>query len=96
MLNKIIWGVKIVEANQKQHYKQACATKTLISAEAKKLLYQNYFQHAVNYCMSMKIGKVTSWPQLLSEFWLHMPVCNVASAYLGFVPQVFCLALASE
>ena len=27
MLNKNTWGVKKCEANQKQHYKQACATK---------------------------------------------------------------------
>ena len=23
--------------------------------------------------------KVTSWPQLISNFWSHLPVCNVAS-----------------
>ena len=33
-------GCKEVQANQKQHYKQAGLTKSLISAEAKKLLYQ--------------------------------------------------------
>ena len=40
MLNKNTWGVKKCGANQKQHCKQAGATKSLISAEAKKLLYQ--------------------------------------------------------
>ena len=34
---------KKCEAYQKQHCKQACAIKTLISAEAKKLLYHNCF-----------------------------------------------------
>ena len=37
MLNKNTWGVKKCGANQKQHCKQAGATKRLISAEAKKL-----------------------------------------------------------
>ena len=27
----------------------------------------------------LKIGKVTSWPQLISVFWPHMPVSNLAS-----------------
>ena len=27
----------------------------------------------------LKIGKVTSWPQLRSGFWSHMPVSDVAS-----------------
>ena len=40
MLNKNTWGAKKCGANQKQHCKQAGATKGLISAEAKKLLYQ--------------------------------------------------------
>ena len=40
MLNKNTWGVKKYRANQKQHRKQAGVTKGLISAEAKKLLYQ--------------------------------------------------------
>ena len=38
--------------------------------------------------------KVTSWPQLISTFWLYLPVCNVASdwprAFLH--PRCFCLA----
>ena len=33
-------GVKKCKANQKQHCKQVVQPKTLISAEAKKLLYQ--------------------------------------------------------
>ena len=41
MLNKNTWDVKKCEANQKQHCKQVGVTKPLISAEAKKLLYQN-------------------------------------------------------
>ena len=42
MLNKNL-GVKKCEANQKQHCKQQVRPKALISAEAKKLLYQNNF-----------------------------------------------------
>ena len=25
------------------------------------------------------VGKVISWPRLISTFWLHMAVCNIAS-----------------
>ena len=39
MLNKNTWGVKKCGANQEQHWKQA---EGLISAEAKKLLYQMF------------------------------------------------------
>ena len=39
-------------------------------------------------------GKVTSWPPLISEFWLHMPVNNVASdwPHTFLHPRCFCLA----
>ena len=39
-------------------------------------------------------GKVTSWPQLISEFWSHMSVCNVASdwPHTFLHPGCFCLA----
>ena len=39
-----------------------------------KLLYVTVIQGVEN-----SFGKVTSWPQLILEFWLHMPVNNVAS-----------------
>ena len=40
------------------------------------------------------VGKVTSWPQLISEFWSHMPVNNVASdwPHTFLCPRCFCLA----
>ena len=44
MLNKNIWGVKKCEANQNNIANRHVRPKTLISAKAKKLLYQNYFQ----------------------------------------------------
>ena len=39
-------------------------------------------------------GKVTSWPQLISEFLVAMPVCNVASdwPHTFLHPRCFCLA----
>ena len=43
MLNKNTWGVKKCEANQKQHESRQVQPKALISAEAKKLLYQKTF-----------------------------------------------------
>ena len=43
MLNKNTWGVKKCEANQKQHASRQVRPKALISAEAKKLLYQITF-----------------------------------------------------
>ena len=43
MLNKNTWGVKKREANQKQHASRQVRPKALISAEAKKLLYQKTF-----------------------------------------------------
>ena len=41
--------------------------------------------------------KVTSWPQLISEFWLHMPVNNVASDWLRtfYTPGVFVYIIVS-
>ena len=38
------------------------------------------------------VGK--TWPQLISEFWLHMPVNNVASDWprTFLRPRCFCLA----
>ena len=37
------------------------------------------------------VCKVTSWPQLISEFWSHMPVNNVASDWprTFYAPGVF-------
>ena len=101
--------------------------KTLISAEANKLLYQNYFQllewHTIVYSIFSQVwlalslchlilvkicykllyviqgvensfGKVTSWPELISEFWSHMPVNNVAfdGPHTLLHPRCFCLA----
>ena len=43
MLNKNTLGVKKCEANQKQQESRQVQPKALISAEAKKLLYQKYF-----------------------------------------------------
>ena len=43
MLNKNTVGVK--KANQKQHANRLVRSKALISAEAKKLLYQKYQLH---------------------------------------------------
>ena len=43
MLNKNTLGVKKCEANQKQQESRQVRPKALISAEAKKLLYQKYF-----------------------------------------------------
>ena len=40
-VNKNTCGVKNCEANQKQHASRQVQPKVLISAEAKKLLYQN-------------------------------------------------------
>ena len=40
MLNKNTWGVKKCKANQKQRASRQVQPKALISAEAKKLLYQ--------------------------------------------------------
>ena len=40
MLNINTWGVKKCEANQKQQASRQVRPKALISAEAKKLLYQ--------------------------------------------------------
>ena len=52
MFNKNTLGIKKWEANQKQHCKQEHTTKTLISAEAKKLLYQNYIFSLNDICNS--------------------------------------------
>ena len=43
MLSKNTWGIKKCEANQKQHANRQVRPKALISAEAKKLLYQKTF-----------------------------------------------------
>ena len=42
-------------------------------------------------------GKVTCWPQQISEFLSHMPVCNVASDWPHTIlcPSCFCLAYQS-
>ena len=49
MLNKNTLGVKQCEANQKQHANRQLQPRTLISAEAKKLLYQKTFNSLMTY-----------------------------------------------
>ena len=45
----------------------------------------------VKMCVIQQIvDKVTSWPQLISNFWSHLPVCNVASDW-PLHPRCFCL-----
>ena len=50
-------------------------------------------------CVSFKelkyFNKVTSWPQLISNLWLRLPVCNVASDWprTFFTPQVFLFSI---
>ena len=48
MLNKNTLGVKKVQGQSEAACKQAGATKVLLSAEAKKLLYQKYFNSLNN------------------------------------------------
>ena len=142
MLNKNTWGVKKCEANQKQHCKQACATKnsdiswgqevtlpifnyviewhTIVYSifsqvwlalslghlfsylnviKVAKWQSQSYlWKYAINYCMSfkeLKIGKVTSWPQLISQF-LVAHACLQCCFWLAshfFTPQVFLFSI---
>ena len=40
-----------------------------------------------------KIFDMTSWPQLISKFWLHIPICNAASDWprTFLHPGCFCM-----
>ena len=60
MLNKNTWGVKKCEANIANRHKGGQVTKPIILVKiCYKLLY---------VIQGVEIGKVTSWPQLISEF----------------------------
>ena len=66
MLNKNTLGVKMCEANQKQHASRQVRPQVLISAAAKKLLYQNSLNNIYNivYSIFFTIGFVT-WPPFM-------------------------------
>ena len=54
-------------------------------------------KNMLQYCVSFKelkyFDKVT-WPQLISNFWSHLPVCSVASDWpCTFLYLCFCLAI---
>ena len=71
MLNKNTLGVKKCEAIQKQQASRQVRPKTLISAEAKNLLYQITFNslndiQQLIYSIFFTIGFVT-WPPFLYE-----------------------------
>ena len=53
-------------ANQKQHCKQVGATKTLISAEAKKLHYQQSLNDLIMHIFTSMIWFVT-WPSFVTK-----------------------------
>ena len=85
-------GCKKCKANQKSNIanrhvlKGGQVTKPIILVKiCYKLLY-------VIQGVENSFDKVTSWPQLISEFWSHMPVCNVAlliGLALFYTPGVF-------
>ena len=108
MLNKNTLGVKKCEANQKQHCKQAFVTKSfrprvLSMANFRKsgqvtkpIILVKICYNLLYVIQGLKniFDEVTCWPQLISNFWSHMPVCNAASDWprTFLYPRCFCLA----
>ena len=75
-------------------YKGGQVTKSIILV---KICYKLYCSYVIQG-IENNFGKVTSWPQLISEIWSHMPVNNVASDWprTFLHPRRFCLAIAIQ
>ena len=63
---KTTLGVKKCEANQKQHVSRQVRPKALISAEAKKLLYQSTF-NSLNDILAYFHYWLVTWPPFLQS-----------------------------
>ena len=100
MLNKNTWGVKSERPIRSNIANRHVQPKTLISAKAKKLLYQNYFQlldwHTIVYSIFSQVRMIgfvmTTWPP-----FLYLNVIKVAKwqsqSYLWKYAINYCMSL---